>query len=106
MEEFKKFLPALGSVTKSHHPNTDLELLRKVKQTDYLPSEEDLKALKNDTVLEYLGEILFQRDKRDLAVSTVSRMRSDKVFSILLRRDRNREAVELAFSRKNREAIM
>jgi hypothetical protein len=86
IEEFKKFLPVLCGVAKTHHPNSDLELLRKVKETEYLPSEDDLKLLKNDTVLEYLGEILFQRDKRELAVSAISRMKSSKVFNILVRR--------------------
>lgn len=38
-----------------------MDLLRKVKSTDYLPSEEELRLIKNDIILEYLGEILFQK---------------------------------------------
>lgn len=32
-----------------------MDLLRKVKTTDYIPTEEELKKIKNDTVLEYIG---------------------------------------------------
>lgn len=51
MEELKKFLPSLASVAKSYSKNMEMELLRKIKTEDYLPTEEELKQIKNDIVL-------------------------------------------------------
>lgn len=86
MEELKKFLPSLASVAKSYSKNMEMELLRKIKAEDYLPTEEELRQVKNDTVLEYIGEILFQREKFESALAAYRKMNSSKVYGILMRK--------------------
>lgn len=83
-----------------------MEFLRKVKQTDYIPKEEEIKEVRNDNILEYLGEILLSKEKPDLAVSCFRKIKSDKAYTILMRKQRKEDALELAFDRKNKNAIL
>lgn len=58
-------------------------------------------AISNDHILEYLGEILFNQNKEELGVRAIEQIKSDKVYNILRRKGRISEAMNLAFNRKN-----
>lgn len=45
----------MNSIVKSYSKNQEMDLLRKIKSTEYYPTQEELKQIKNDVVLEYIG---------------------------------------------------
>lgn len=45
----------MNSIVKFYSKNQQMDLLRKVKTNGYVPSEDELKQVKNDVVLQYIG---------------------------------------------------
>jgi hypothetical protein len=53
-----------------------------------------------------LAELIIQRDKNlPLGIKILKQMKSDKVFKLLMRKGKSKDAMDLAFQRRNKEML-
>lgn len=70
---------------------------------DYDITEADTEGITDDRELEYLSQIIITRnDNIPLAMKILKRIKSDRVYTLFMRKGKLKEAIDLAFERKNK----
>lgn len=81
--------------------------LRELKQKDGQITEEQTEEFYNDIDLEYLGQIILSKDSNSsLSGKVLKRIKSNRVYILLLRKGLFKEAIDVAYSRKDKEALL
>jgi hypothetical protein len=104
--DYAKVLTSLADQLAKCTHRAGVDTLRELKSKKYPITEEDASSLSKDGELEVLAELIIKKDGNlPLAVRVLRKMKSDKVYALLVRKGKVKDAIEEAFARHNKEKM-